>query len=749
VNINRFLSTTRSYLGLTRSTGQRLFVETADGWVRLDVPSAFAMTPGSCRWVYAHAGGTIEVLSRAATDRHELLLSIAVLDGAPCRFLVSHHVAVAGDDGADPVPVRFAADGAAVVVRTVPDTDLGRRFPDGCFRIALGSGATLERVGGDELLFADGRSRDQPFVVFVLAPTRSAELRITGELVPAVPAAAVTDGRTSIASDAAREESFWRAMAGNVTVRPPTAGGLASDVGRVGEMLPWLAHDALIHYLAPRGLEQYSGGGWGTRDVSQGPVELLLALGRWDALRELLVRIFRAQNPDGDWPQWFTFFERDRGIRAGDSHGDIVFWPLAALAQYLGRTDDDGFMDTVVPFFHPDGDGRAEHTTILGHVERALAAIARRMIPGTHLVAYGHGDWNDSLQPVDPAMRERLCSAWTVTLHVQTLATLGAALRRVGRAELATRLEAVAVAVRGDFQRLLLPDGTLAGFAYFHDDAHPDYWVHPRDRATGMRYSLLAMIHAILSELLTPDQARAHVALIREHLWGADGARLFDRPPEYHGGRMRRFQRAETSTYFGREIGLMYMHAHLRYAEAMAHYGDVGAFFDALRLAMPIALRDAVPAATPRQANCYYSSSDAAFLDRYEAQARYDDVRSGRVAFEGGWRVYSSGAGIAVRLIHECFLGLRRARAALTIDPAIPPALDGLRAEVQVAERPVGVVYRSATRGVGPTAVVLNGSALPFTRLDNPYRVGGVAVPMAAIADRLAGEGNELVITLG
>ena len=31
---------------------------------------------------------------------------------------------------------------------------------------------------------------------------------------------------------------------------------------------------------------------------------------------------------------------------------------------------------------------------------------------------------------------------------------------------------------------------------------------------------------------------------------------------------------------------------------------------------------------------------------------------------KGSWRVYSSGAGIAVRLIHECFLGLRRVRGA-------------------------------------------------------------------------------------
>jgi cellobiose phosphorylase len=57
-----------------------------------------------------------------------------------------------------------------------------------------------------------------------------------------------------------------------------------------------------------------------------GTVELLLALGNTLPVRDLLLRVFRQQNPDGDWPQWFMFFERERGIRPGDSHGDIVFW---------------------------------------------------------------------------------------------------------------------------------------------------------------------------------------------------------------------------------------------------------------------------------------------------------------------------------------------------------------------------------------------------------------------------------------
>ena len=35
--------------------------------------------------------------------------------------------------------------------------------------------------------------------------------------------------------------------------------------------LPWLVRDAFVHFLSPRGLEQYTGGAWGTRDVAQGP----------------------------------------------------------------------------------------------------------------------------------------------------------------------------------------------------------------------------------------------------------------------------------------------------------------------------------------------------------------------------------------------------------------------------------------------------------------------------------------------
>jgi len=402
-----------------------------------------------------------------------------------------------------------------------------------------------------------------------------------------------------------------------------------------------------------------------------------------------------------------------------------------------------------VVFFHPQGDQHAERATVWQHVERALSVIGARVISGTRLAAYGHGDWNDSLQPVQPAMREHLCSSWTVTLHYQTLTVLAAALSGLGREDAAAQCKAMASGVMEDFRRLLLVDDVLAGFAYFHEGGDIEYLLHPRDGNTGLSYSLLAMIHAIISDLFTPAQAQRHLELIRLHLIGPDGARLFDHPLKYQGGIQRYFQRAESTSFFGRENGLMYTHAHLRYAEALAHYGDAEGFFQALCQANPIGMKMQVPPAAPRQANCYYSSSDASCADRYQAYAEYERVMKGKIKLEGGWRVYSSGAGIATGLILRCLFGLRQGKSALVIDPVIPPSLDTLRFRMNLMARSFEVTYHSGGEGCGPSKVNLNGYDLPFIREDNPYRTGAARIPTATLQERLTAGSNRLTIDVG
>jgi cellobiose phosphorylase len=733
VSINRFLSTCHTYLGLFRSHGQRVFVETDSGWKLLGMPSAFEMYPDSCRWIYKHANGVIEVASSAPDDRHELQLSLSVKEGGPIRFLISHHVALNGDDGSASVPADFEIDGTTAFVRAIPDSDVGRRFPDGGFIIEPAQGTLIDEIGGDDLLFPDGDSHQQPFLCVITAPATTVGLVMRGRLVD---------------ESVKQAGNFWEAIGSGLQINAPAASPLALAAERAGEIFPWFIHNALVHYLSPRGLEQYSGGGWGTRDVCQGPVELLLALGRFEPMRDLLCRVFRQQNPDGDWPQWFMFFERERNIRPGDSHGDIVYWPLLALAQYLSATGDASLLDERLPFFNFD-ESASEMASIGQHIERALDLIRRRVIEGTHLAAYGHGDWNDSLQPAKPDMRERLCSSWTVTLNYQTFIALASAFRHLGQEERAVEFETQAATILSEFQSTLIVDDVLTGLAYFHEGGKTDYLLHPRDATTGLSYSLLAMIHAIINDMFSPEQAESHLALIRKHLLGPDGARLFDRPMAYRGGLQTNFQRAESASFFGREIGIMYMHAHLRYCEALARFGDADAFFHALSQLNPIAIRELVSTATPRQANCYYSSSDAAFKDRYEAFDEYDRVNNGEVALEGGWRVYSSGAGIGSRLIMQCFLGLRVETDSLIIDPVIPVKLDGLTVRLKPAGHLIEVVYRTGKTGRGPVSVELNGISLDTVREKNPYRPAGVRIPMESWTKCLIPSENRLTISLG
>ncbi|MGH6853380.1 MAG: hypothetical protein ACREDJ_09355, partial [Methylocella sp.] len=159
------------------------------------------------------------------------------------------------------------------------------------------------------------------------------------------------------------------------------------------------------------------------------------------------------------------------------------------------------------------------------------------------------------------------------------------------------------------------------------------------------------------------------------------------------------FQRAESASFFGREIGLMYVHAHLRYAEAMAVLGDAEALFEALQLANPVAVTERLAQALPRQRNAYFSSSDAAFPDRYAANNEWSQVKAATVGVEGGWRIYSSGPGLYTGLLVCDVLGLRRRWGKRAARPLLPAALTTMTAEWDTGDK--GIHFDA-----GPTPTV-------------------------------------------
>lgn len=735
----RVLTTVRGYLGLHRAYGIRVLVDVDGHWRLLDLPSTFAMTPDAARWVYAFEDrtGTVEIATTAPPDEHRVRLEVRTTTGPPRRFLAALHLATQEDPLPAGQAVEVGRGGDAVVLR-VP-----RRDGELALRLVA---HTPVQVGDGSELFTDGRPQETATVT--LRSDGDMVLDLTVDDVRHPPAPSTTE---PITTDHVGDRSAWWPRMTELRV----AGVDAAEPLAV--TLPWLVRDALVHHLAPRGLEQYTGGAWGTRDVTQGPLELLIALDRRGDARALLLTVFAAQNTDGTWPQAFGFLPGDEHFRHEPPHGDIVHWPVLAVGRYLLAWADASVLAEPVPWYTRPGDTSAEPTPLADHLQRALADARAGSLPGTRLVAYGHGDWNDSLQPADPAMAATMASAWTVTLHHQAMSTLGDGLEAAGALpDLVAELRAEATAVAADLRRYLLADGELAGYVQVDPDgartaAGPStrLLVHPRDHQTGLHHGSLQMIHALGADLLGPQEAAHHVDLVRKHLMGVDGVRLFDRPPAYRGGTMTHFQRAETAAFVGREIGLMYVHAHLRWCEAMARWGDPDALWLGLLQVLPTAADHVVPGARPRQANTYPSSSDAACLHREDFAARYHDVLEGRIGLEAGWRVYSSGPGVLVRVVAQSLLGIRRRADAVEVDPVLPAALDALRAEVPLDGGVLRVRYRVGPRGYGPVAVRLGGADLATTpSAPNPYRPGGVRVALADLRPGLAAEGPELEVQL-
>ena len=201
------------------------------------------------------------------------------------------------------------------------------------------------------------------------------------------------------------------------------------------------------------------------------------------------------------------------------------------------------------------------------------------------------------------------------------------------------------------------------------------------------------MTGGIVAGLFTPEQARHHLGLIADHLSFPDGVRLMDRPVAYHGGVERVFRRAESASFFGREIGLMYVHAHLRQGEAYAQLGEADALWQALQVINPVSVAERVGNASPRQRNTYFSSSDSAFRDRYLASSEWERARDGTIAADGGWRVYSSGPGLYTNLLLGYALGIRRHFGERRINPVLPSWLGPVTLEMQIGERQVREVF--------------------------------------------------------
>ncbi|MBC2002452.1 cellobiose phosphorylase [Listeria booriae] len=732
-SMNKMMTNVRNFLNVLKTSGQRIYVKLAGKYELLAMPSAFEIGFNYAKWVYKTETETLFVSVFTTVDGAEMTLDVRSESGKAYSYLVTNQVIMNENEyrtafgmERDGDLLRFSVDAQAVP---------GKVYPDLTYYLQVN---TAFDVVDATRLMENATAGAGSLVVLDLAATAEFRLVLQGNL----------DGADFEARDGifdVEREKYRSHFAEVMHDFSLTQNGKeTAELRKMNALTWWYTHNMFVHYLVPHGLEQYGGAAWGTRDVCQGPMEYFMAMQRYDIVKSILTRVFSHQfDDDGNWPQWFMFDEY-ANIHAAETHGDVIVWPLKAVSDYLLATNDYSILDVKVPYMSREKLVYTDYeVTIYEHLQKEISYITDHFLFDTYLSCYGDGDWDDTLQPHDAQLKSNMASSWTVALTYQTMKQFARAIATFDPQK-SQELEKLVAGIEADFNTYILSTDVIPGFVYMETPEQVELMIHPTDRKTGIQYRLLPMTRSMIGELLTPDQAESHYQLIKRELQCPDGVRLMNRPATYQGGVSTNFKRAEQAANFGREVGLQYVHAHIRFTEAMAKLGKKEEAWHALNVINPINIKDVVPNAEPRQSNAYFSSSDGKFKTRYEAQEQFDKLKTGDVTVKGGWRIYSSGPGIYLNQLITNVLGIRTVGEDLLLDPVLVDRLDGLAFQFTFAGKPV--TFRYHLTGNSNRHVTLNGEAIATETAQNRYREGGILLSKTALESKLQATDNTIEI---
>jgi len=705
-DLHKLLSTPRGFLNVMKNSGQRIYLRIDGKYRLLTLPGIFEMGMNYSKWYYKLPNDMLTITAYTAADRSDLILEVSSKNNKKYDYIITNQLVMGTNEYTKDIYYTEIKDG----IRFNLDTE---NYPGLHYDLTIpGQNFTL---CDDRVFFEDEKPFDETFLTVSLKDTSSFELVIKAYLTENDIS---HDAKYTFVEEKKKVYSFYQSLINNFHLDMDNENS-KERIQILNETIWWYSHNAMIHFSMPHGLEQPGGAAWGTRDVCQGPMEFFLATQNYTIMRKILLIIFSHQNIDTkEWPQWFMFDKYP--INAGECHGDVIFWPLKSVSDYIIASGDKEILNELLPY-----DGAPERKeTLLQHICYALENIKEsRFIKDTGLITYAGGDWDDTLQPASEELKTKLVSSWTVALAYQTFNSLCEALTDIHN-ELSKEFASLAALVKKSFHDILIKDGVVAGFLECDDTYR--YMLHPVDESTGIHYRLLPMTRSIIAELVDQDQARKNVATIQNKLKCPDGVRLMDCPAHYDGGVSHLFKRAEQAANVGREISLQYTHAHIRYIEAMAKIGNGKEAWNSLFTINPILIQHNVKNANIRQSNLYFSSSDGNYNDRYEYEKNFGLLKTGDIKVKGGWRLYSSGPGIYIRQLVSNVLGIRFNKEGLIIDPVLPAELDGLKFTYQCFGRTLQFEFKISEDGT--TTAWNNKNEIPSSPIMNPYRTSGILI---------------------
>ena len=672
-NFHKLTGDLRHPLNAHTISGTRIYIEIKGTYRLLGLPSLFTMGLDFVTWIYVLDNDTI-TLTLAVNGQDPLSrLTFVSKNKTAYNLIISHQLLL--DTNEYNQPLQYTFDGKTFEVDGRSNGMIANHYPGLRYRLSSDQAYLLNF--GHEMI--PQTNEDGGMIFFSFKEVTSLQLYTQATL----------NGVFKEKAESILFKGIYPTLVKALIPLTLTHPKKQDTMDAFNRLVPWYVHDALVHYASPHGLEQYNGAAWGTRDVLQGPFELFISGQRFDICREILIKVFSRQFLDTkEFPQWFMF-DNYRHIQAHESHGDVMVWPLKALASYLSATADLSILKEMVPYMdRKTGTFTDKKVSLADHVWDVIDTIKHTAIQGTSLPAYGGGDWDDTLQPANQTLTTLMVSAWTVALLYESLQLLTsfpifADNRQQTLVDYKNNL-------KKDFHQYLIVDKVPAGFVIFYPDRQ-EVLLHPNDKTTGLTYRLLPFNRGMISQIFDPKDIPYYQKIIQTHLRHPDGVRLMNTAVTYQGGKKTYFQRAETAASFGREIGIQYVHAHIRYIEAMCMIGNKEEAWWALNVINPIDMYSLVPNASLRQRNVYFSSSDGAFFDRYEAKKDFEKVRQGTIQVKAGWRLYSSGPGIYLNTLIQKFLGIQVKANELYIDPQVPASLAGMIVEYTFKETPLNM----------------------------------------------------------
>ena len=178
-SFHKLFSVSRDPYNITRASGLRMLMETKAGWRLLTVPSAFEIGLSDCRWIYRLGERTVTVSATVCGDESAMQWRVTV-EGPRCRFIVFGHLVLGEQEYGPAARIEMDARRKRFTFRPDLNDRWGQQYPEAVYRLVTSTPGRIEAIGGDELLYADGKRRSGGYAAMRTRPTNEFVFAVAG-----------------------------------------------------------------------------------------------------------------------------------------------------------------------------------------------------------------------------------------------------------------------------------------------------------------------------------------------------------------------------------------------------------------------------------------------------------------------------------------------------------------------------------------------------------------------------------------